>query len=112
MDRKVLYTISLIGFFLVWEALGLAAIAPHRTLNSQPIAPPVKNTLVVPAAATDAAGIPETGKPEPLWGEVVLFYGLIGLTALFLIMALLSFANKSTAPYAQHKAPPDDTLKH
>lgn len=45
--------------------------------------------------------------------EIVVFYGLIGLTALFLVLALLKFVNKAGSPSTEHKAPPlDETHKN
>ena len=104
MNRKMIYLCSLIGFFLMWGLFGFAAAAPRTESSLQATVPPVENTSVV-SGATEAAGIPVTGDSEPVWIEILGFYGLIGLAALFLILALLSFANKSTALYPENKAP-------
>jgi hypothetical protein len=106
MNRTVIYTFSLVGFFLLWGVFGFAAAVPRGEPGAPATVPPVEPTVV--AAEPTAAGIPVTGDPEPVWTEIVVFYGLIGLTALFLIMGLLKIANGSTAPYVQHKGPPSD----
>jgi hypothetical protein len=111
MDQKRIYIFSLVGFFLMWGVFGLVAAAPRGEPDLQATVPPVENTVVVPEA--DSAGIPITGETQPLWTEILGFYGLIGLAALFLILALLSFANKSTAPYVERKGPPyEETHKN
>ena len=112
MNRKMIYIFSLIGFFLMWGVFGFIAAAQRDPVDLQATAAPVGNTSQA-SGEVDAAGIPVTGEPEPVWVEVLGFYGLIGLAALCLILALLSFANRSTAPYAGHKGPPsEDTHKN
>jgi hypothetical protein len=107
MDRKMIYVLSLVGFFLMWGVFGFAAAAPRGGLDLQATVPALEGTPVIPEA-TNSAGIPVTGEPEPLWTEILGFYGLIGLAALFLILALLNFANKSTALYVERKGPPSE----
>ncbi len=105
MDRKLIYLCSLVGFFLMWGVFGFVAAAPRS--DAEGTVPPAGNTAVI-LEATNTAGIPVTGEPAPLWTEILGFYGLIGLLALFLILALLSFANKSTAPAVERKGPPSE----
>lgn len=107
MNQKMIYVFSLVGFFLMWGLFGFAAAGPRSELDLPATVPPVVNTPVIPGA-TEAAGIPVTGNSEPVWIEILGFYGLIGLAALFLILALLSFANKSTALYPGTKGPPSE----
>lgn len=104
MDTRLIYTCSLVGFFLMWGVFGSAVGAPQVQPRGLATVSPGQNTPVVPGA-TNSAGVPVTGKPEPLLTEVVVFYGLIGFTALFLILALLNTANKTTAPYVQQRDP-------
>jgi len=111
MDRKKIYLLSLVGFFLMWDVFGFVAAAPRNAPDLQATVLPAENTEVVPEA-TDPAGIPVTGEPEPLWTEILMFYGLIGLAALLLILALLNFANKSTAPVVERKGPPSEGTPH
>jgi uncharacterized membrane protein YuzA (DUF378 family) len=104
VNRKMTYVFSLIGFFLLWGIIGFST-APLRTVhNLQATVPPLPGE-------TEAVGIPVTGEPEPVWSEILVFYGLIGLAALFLILALLSSANQSTAPALEHKAPPSEETR-
>jgi hypothetical protein len=105
MNRKLTYLFSLLGFFLMWGVFGFVAAAPRGEPSFQATVPPVVSTPVRPQA-TDSAGIPVTGETAPVLTEIVVFYGLIGLTALFLVLALLNVANKSTAPYLGHDNPP------
>jgi hypothetical protein len=109
MNRKLIYIFSLVGFFLMWGMFGFVAAAPRSEPVLQATLPRVESTSVVPGA-TDSAMIPVTGEPEPVLMEILLFYGLIGLSALFLILGLLSFANKSTAPNVQEKGPSSDEI--
>ena len=107
MNRKSIFAFSLVGFFLMWGVFGFAAAAPRNEPSLLQAAVRAEKTAVVPAD-TPVGGIPATGQTEPVLMEIIVFYGLIGLTALFLILALLSLANKSTAPVVRPKAPPPD----
>ena len=107
MNRKLIYASSLVVFFLMWGVFGIAAAAPRSAANLPATVPPVESTSMV-SSPTESAGIPVTGKPEPLLAEILVFYGLIGITALFLVLALLNLANKSTASYVEHKDSPTD----
>lgn len=107
MNRRMTYIFSLLGFFVMWGVFGFVAAAPRDAPNLQVTIQPVESTPSL-AGETGAAGIPVTGKPERAWTEIIGFYGLIGLAALFLILALLSFANKSTSLYAGSKHPPSE----
>ena len=111
MNRKLIYMFSLIGFFLMWGVFGFVAGAPRGETRLQETLPPVESTSV-PPQVTDPAQIPVTGESEPLLMEVVLFYGLLGLTALFLVFGLLSFANRSTAADVQQNDPSDEKRKN
>ena len=104
MNQKRMYMFGLVGLFLIWASFGFRAPAPGREVVLQSTLPPVDVTPVAPQA-TNSAAIPVTGEPEPVWTEILVFYGLIGLTALFLILALLNLANKSTVQHVQPKSP-------
>jgi len=104
MNRKLVWLSILSIFFLIWGASGSAA-ASHRDFLPQSILPGAKNTPIVPEA-TKPPLIPVTGNPHLGWG-ILVFYGLIGVAALTLILALLDSANQSTTLYAQHRTPPD-----
>ena len=107
MNRNLIYTFSLVVFFLMWGVFGFAAAAPRGEPNFQADVPKPSATPMAPVA-TDVPAIPVTGEPEPVLTEIYVFYGLIGLTALFLILALLNMANRATAPYVEPKSPPSD----
>ena len=99
MNRKLIYIFSLFCFFLLLGVLGFRAAAPVREPAFQSTLAPDET---VPAA-TIAGLVPVTGEPEPLWPEILLFYGLIAVTALFLILVLLNTVNKSMIPRAQQQ---------
>jgi hypothetical protein len=101
MHRKLIYIFSLFCFFLLLGVSGFRAVAPVREPGFQSTLPPDET---VPSA-TSAGQVPVTGEPEPLWPEILLFYGLIALTALFLILVLLNTVNKSMIPRAPQKKP-------
>lgn len=107
MNRKLIYTFSLVVFFLMWGVFGFAAATPRGEPDFQADVLTLAATPVAPVA-TDLPAIPVTGEPEPVLTEIYVFYGLIGLTALFLILALLNVANRATAPYVEHKNMPAD----
>jgi hypothetical protein len=100
MNRKLIYIFGLFCFFLLWGVSGFQAVAPARE-------PAFQSTL-----APDET-VPVTGEPEPLWTEILLFYGLIGLTAFFLILVLLNSVNKSMIPRVQQtKVASKETHEH
>jgi hypothetical protein len=107
----MIYALSLIGFFLMWGIFGSVAAAPRADPAKQATLPALENTALAPDA-TDPEGIPITGEPELLWTEILGFYGLIAVAALFLILALLNFANRSTAPYIEPGHPSSSEETH
>ena len=107
MNRKLIYIFGLSGFVLVLGASGFAAVLPASEAPSQATVPAVEMTIAAPAA-TDAGQIPVTGEPEPLWTEILHFYGLIAVTALFLLYVLLNTVNKSMSAVVRHKDPSSD----
>ena len=102
MKTGRVYIGGLVNLLLVWGIFGFTSALPHSEIVLQETPVPVEST---PADSGDTVrgGIPVTAEPEPVWIEILVFYGLIGITALFLILALLSLANKSTAPHGEHK---------
>jgi len=107
MHRKLVWISILSILFLIWGASGSAA-ASHEEPLAQAALSGAASASGVPAA-TPAALIPVTGGSSLGWGTLI-FYGLIGLAALTLILALLDSANQTTALYARRKAsqPQDD----
>jgi hypothetical protein len=101
MNRKLIYIFSLFCVLLLWGVSGFRAVVPAREPGFQSTLAP---DATIPAA-TSAGQVPVTGEPEPLWPEILLFYGLIALTALFLTLVLLNTVNKSVIPRAQQKKP-------
>lgn len=107
MNRKLIYIFGLSGYLLVLGASGLAAVLPAGEAPAQATLPAVETTPA-PPAATNAGQIPVTGAPEPLWTEILLFYGLIAITALFLLYVLLNTVNKSMSAAVRQKDPASD----
>ena len=106
MNRKLIYTFTLIAFFIMWGGFGFAAAAPRTESSIQPELSSTVNTPIVSEAA-DSAMIPITGNQQLGW-RILLVYGLIELATLALILSLLNIANKSTALYVQRKEQPTD----
>jgi hypothetical protein len=104
MNRILISILSLLGFFLVWAVWDLTVVAYASEPASRATVPPVETTLVV-SVPTKAGQIPVTGEPEPLWTEILLFYGLIAITASFLLWVLLNTVNQSMAARGQPKDP-------
>lgn len=96
MNRKLTFFLGLAGFFLLWGLFGFLAGAPRNEPGVQET-PAELQSIFNPAESTLSPQVPVTGESEPLWMEVLVFYGLIALAALFLVFGLLSFANNSSA---------------
>jgi hypothetical protein len=105
MSRKLIYTFSLIGFFLMWGVFSAVAAAPRSETVSQAPALSEENHALTPGVTPDAA-IPVTGEAQPGIG-ILYVYLLVGLGALFLILAMLNVANKPTIPDVYRREPPD-----
>ena len=106
MNRKLIYTFTLLAFFIMWGVFGFAAAAPRSESSMQLVSSSTENTHVV-SKETDSAMNSITGNHQLGWG-ILLVYGLIGLATLALILSLLNVANKSTALYVQRKERPSD----
>ena len=103
MNRKLVwFSISSI-FFLVWGMSSAGAL--HKETLARSALPVTESS---PAAeSTQSVMIPVTGNSQSGW-VVLIFYGLIGLAALILILALLDSANHSTSFYAKRKTSRDE----
>ena len=101
MNRKRTYIFSLVGSFLLWGVFGFAGTASGGAPVLQASLEAVEPTLV-DVEGTRPAEIPITEEPEPVWTEIVVFYSLIGITALFLILAMLNFVNKSAVQHVEN----------
>jgi hypothetical protein len=110
MGVRFFYIFNLVGFLLLWGLFGSDAAAPQNELNLHSTALPIENTQVA-QQGSDTLGIPVNGEPNPVLMEVVAFYGLIGLAAFFLILALLNFVNKSETPHRE-AAQSDETHRN
>ncbi len=115
MNKKLIYTITLVLFFLMWGAYGFVS-APQNVPAFQatlPSATAPVNVTVIPGA-TSVVVVPVTGANAPsMW--TLLFYGLIGLLVLFLVIGLLASANRTTTTttYTRREGPlppPDEPL--
>jgi hypothetical protein len=86
---------------------GFASAASQREASVQSGIPFALSTPVV-TKASESAGIPVTGAPRFGW-VIFVFYGLIGVAALTLILALLDSANRSTSFYIRRKTIREDS---
>jgi hypothetical protein len=108
MNRKRTYIFSLVVSFVLWGVFGFAGTASGGAPVVQ-ASPGAMGPTRVEVEGTRPAEIPITGEPEPVWTEIVVFYSLIGITASFLIFALLQLVNKSAVQYVEnHKTRSSD----
>lgn len=100
MHRKLVWLSILSILFLIWGVSGSAA-ASHKEALTESSLLSVGST---PGGnrATPPALIPVTGSASLGWATLIV-YGLIGVAALTLILALLDSANQSTTLYARRK---------
>jgi len=94
MNKKLVWYSIVSIFFLAWGATGFTSGRAHGALMVQSMVSH-SGTPVVSQEA-EPAMIPVTGESQPGWGILILF-GMIVLATLTLILALLDFANQSTA---------------
>jgi len=104
MNRKLVWFSIFSIFFLVWGMSSAGAL--HNKTLAKAALPAMESTPVV-SESTQTVMIPVTGKPSLGWG-ILIFYGLIGLAALILILALLDSANHLTTFYAKRKISQDE----
>lgn len=104
MNRKLIYMFSLIGFCLTWGVFGFMAAGPRSEPVLQASALSEKHNVVTPVVTPNAA-IPVTAEAQP---GILFVYSLVGVAALFLILALLNAANKQTVPHVRRGDPPDE----
>ncbi len=111
MSRKLIYTLTLFTFVLLWGVFGFAAVPAHAQPALQDTVVPavtVVNTVVVPATTQL---VPVTGN-EPAATNVMmlLFYGFLGLLAIVLLVALFASANRTAYVRRDGPPPPPDDL--
>ena len=99
MNRKLVWFSIFIIFFLVW-GMSSSGVSHKETLAKSALQAVERPPVI--SESTQSVTIPVTGKSELGWG-VLVFYGLIGMAALILILALLDSANHSTTFYAKRK---------
>ena len=91
----------------MWGLFGFMAAAPRSEPVMQATVLPEDSAGVVPGTTANAA-IPVTGE-APSAAGILSIYGLFGLGALLLILALLTVANKKTVPVERRKEPSDES---
>lgn len=116
MNRKMIYTLTLFVFVVMWGVFGFAA-APagsvQPALQDTVVAPTVVvttvvNTVVAPVA-TQLVPVTGTNNPGPNV-MMLLFYGFLGLLAVVLLVALFASANRTTYVRRDGPPPPPDDL--
>jgi hypothetical protein len=107
MSRKRIYIFSLTAFFLMWGVYGFVATVPGGEPVLQATALPEENTMITAGVTPDAA-IPVTGESQADIG-ILFVYLLLGLGALFVLLASLNAANRTTLPYVRRRRPPDES---
>lgn len=113
MNKKMIYTLTLLAFIVMWGIFGFAAGPVHAqpALQETIIAPtvevtPIVNTVIapgptqlVPVTATDNTGTTVM---------MLLFYGFLGLLAIVLLVALFASTNRTTIVRRDGPPPPPD----
>lgn len=108
MDRKLIYLLSLLAFFLMWGVFGFAAAAPRGDQAAGEAVPPAADAVTVPGVEENAGLLPLTGEPqEPSGARVV--YVLLAFGALVAILVLLNSANKPRVTSLRQKEPPEES---
>jgi len=111
MNRKIIYTLTLFTFVLMWGIFGFAA-APA---SAQPA---LQDTLVVPVTVVSTVVVPGATQLIPVTGNdpaatnvmMLLFYGFLGLLAIVLLVALFASANRTAYVRRDGPPPPPDDL--
>src|SRR5512138_1947634 len=105
MSRKLIYTLTLFTFIVMWGVFGFAAAPAQAQPALQDTIVPVVtviNTVVVPGATQL---VPVTGNdPAATNVMMLLFYGFLGLLAIVLLVALFASANRTV--YVRRDGPP------
>lgn len=109
MNRKMIYTLTLFVFVVMWGVFGFAAASPAgaQPLAQETIVPP--EVTVIPPEVIVTAIVPVTGNNDAAPNLMtLLFYGFLGLLAIVLLVALFSSANRTTVVHRDGPPPPDD----
>ena len=110
MSRKLIYTLTLFIFVLMWGVFGFAAAPAHAQPAIQDTIVPVTvvSTVLVPGATQL---VPVTGNdPAATNVMMLLFYGFLGLLAIVLLVALFASANRTVYVRRDGPPPPPDDL--
>lgn len=114
MNRKMVYTLTLFVFVVMWGVFGFVAAPAAQAqpaLQDTVVAPTVVVTTVVNTVIAPVATqlVPVTGTPGPNI-MMLLFYGFLGLLAIVLLVALFASANRTTYVRRDGPPPPPDDL--
>jgi len=110
MTRKVIYTLTLFTFVLMWGVFGFAAapVSAQPALQDTVVPVTVISTVIVPGATQL---VPVTGNdPAATNVMMLLFYGFLGLLAIVLLVALFASANRTVYVRRDGPPPPPDDL--
>ena len=113
MNRKMLYTLTLFVFVVMWGVFGFVAApaAPDQPAVQDTVVAPtvVVTTIVNPPVVNVTQVVPVTGTEGPNI-MMLLFYGFLGLLAIVLLVALFASANRTTYVRRDGPPPPPDNL--
>ncbi len=110
MNRKIIYTLTLFTFVLMWGVFGFAAapVSAQPALQDTVVPVTVISTVIVPGATQL---VPVTGNdPAATNVMMLLFYGFLGLLAIVLLVALFASANRTVYVRRDGPPPPPDDL--
>lgn len=108
MNRKLLYTLTLFVFVVMWGVFGfVAAPAAQAQPALQDTVVPTIVVTIVPPGVTQVVPVTGTATPNIM---MLLFYGFLGLLAIVLLVALFASANRTTYVRRDGPPPPPDDL--
>lgn len=111
MTRKMIYTLTLLTFVVLWGLFGFATAPAHAQPALQDTVVPavtIVNTVVAPVTTQL---VPVTGSdPAATNVMMLLFYGFLGLLAIVLLVALFASANRTAYVRRDGPPPPPDDL--
>lgn len=100
MNKKLIFTLTLFTFVVMWGVLGFATVssASAGPVAQETVIVPTLDVTVVPPDVDVTAVVPVTGDDDVAGPNILtlLFYGFLGLLAIVLLVALFASANRTT----------------
>lgn len=115
MNKKMICTLTLFVFIVMWGIFGFAAgpVRAQPALQETIVVPTVEVTTIVNTVIAPGPTqlVPVTGNDNPRTNlMMLLFYGFLGMLAIVLLVALFASANRTTIVHRDGPPPPPDGL--